>query len=278
MRSEAKKAFYFQANANSLGGFFEKPFQKVIPSQSSVSLPPSGGYVTSRTEAFNLDDVISCRSSHTRVSGNEVQTNGPWSVLITSVIEGLNILNVVTAERIVAQISAEYPSDGGSPRIGLAGSHFQDLRIGGFLAYPALNRGLLQPKPGSDASHSQLTWTNFQQTGREQAARLIDSTKGDDQNASSWIAERFGWLNSDRKLEDGGYTLCSLVDGVDQAIPGRSFGHVVEIPDFGRIFLGELLVTQTSIQISMIRADLGCVHSATATAGSGVVGGHMVPP
>ncbi len=36
MRSNAKKTFYFHADASSLGGFIEKPFQKHIPSQASA--------------------------------------------------------------------------------------------------------------------------------------------------------------------------------------------------------------------------------------------------
>ena len=33
MRSKVKKAFYFHADASSLGGFIEKPFHKHIPAQ-----------------------------------------------------------------------------------------------------------------------------------------------------------------------------------------------------------------------------------------------------
>ena len=79
MRSDAKKVFYFHADANSLGGFIEKPFQKIIPSQASVSLPAVGGHATTRTEAFNFEGIISCRSAYTRVTGTQVAPDGPWS-------------------------------------------------------------------------------------------------------------------------------------------------------------------------------------------------------
>jgi hypothetical protein len=278
MRSDARKAFYFQGDANALGGFIEKPFPKIIPSQASASLPPAGGHLTTRTEAFNLDEIISCRAAYTRVTGGEHEKDGPWTVVVSSIVEGLNILEVVTAERVVAQLSVDYSADGGYPRVSLAGSHFQDLRIAGFDAFPALNWGLLQPRAGVDASQSQLTFPTFQQTGREQADKLIRGIEGDDRDAFRWIIERFGWMTADRGPEGDRCVLCSLVDGVDQAIPGRSFGHVVEIPDFGRIFLGELLVSPSSVQLSMIRAELGCGVAGRATAGSGSVGGHLVPP
>lgn len=278
MRSDARKAFYFQGDASALGGFIEKPVPKIIPSQASASLPPAGGHLTTRSEAFNLDEIISCRAAYTRVTGSEHEKDGPWTVLVNSVVEGLNILDVVTADRVTAQLSADYPRDGGYPRISLAGSHFQNLRIAGFEAFPAFNWSLLQPRSGVDASQSQLTWPTFQQTGREQADKLIKGIEGEDREAFRWIIERFGWMNSDRGPEDDTCALCSLVDALDQAIPGRSFGHVVEIPDFGRIFLGELLVTPRSVQLSMIRAELGCGVNARTTAGSGSVGGRTVPP
>ena len=104
-----------------------------------------------------------------------------------------------------------------------------------------------------------ITESLFQETGRQQAAKLVKSVKAEaDQDALRWLTDRYGWMDSDRKPGKDGFLLCSLVDGVGGAIPGRSFGHVLEIPDFGRIFLGELLVAPSSFRISMIRAELGC--------------------
>ena len=78
------------------------------------------------------------------------------------------------------------------------------------------------------------------------------------------MVDRYGWMGSERKLGKDGFVLCSLVDGVDRAIPGRSFGHVMDIPDFGRIFLGELFVFPASVHLSMIRAELGCTDDGGA--------------
>jgi hypothetical protein len=279
MRSDAKKTFYFHADANSLGGFIEKPFQGIVPSQASVSLPAVGGYATARTGTFNFEEIFSCRSAYSRVSGRQVGSDGPASVLVTSVVEGLNILEVVTAERLVAQASVEYPTDGGFPRISFTGSHFERLRIGGCDASLALNSSLLECGNGARVPREPITWPLFQETGRQQAAKLIKSIKGDDdRDAFRWLIERYGWMDSDREPEEDRCVLCSLVDGVDRAIPGRSFGHVVEIPDFGRIFLGELLVFPASIQLSMIRAELGCSTSGGGSSSSIRVNGTMVPP
>jgi hypothetical protein len=277
MRSDATRSFYFHSDASSLGGFIEEPVPQIIPSQASTSLPTVGGYATTRTDHFNFEEVLSCRSAYTRVSGREHRQDGPWSMLVTSTIEGLNILEVVTAERVVAQIAVEYRREGGFPRVSLAGSHFDHLRIGGYDAFPALNPALMDTGRGTEAARPEIPWPVFQTTGREQAGRLLKGANADSRT-SRWLTERFAWMDRDREIEDEGAILCSLVDGVDREIPGTSFGHVVEIPNFGRIFLGELLVSRTLTQLTMVRAELGCNVNGQVSAAVGKVGGHMVPP
>lgn len=279
MRANAKRVHYFHADASSLGGFIEKPFQKHIPHQALASLPAVGGHVATQTGAFNFEGLISCRSASTRVSGRHIEEDGSAAVSVTSVVEGLNILEVVKAERLVAQVTAEYPSAGGFPRISFAGSHFDGLMIGHIDASLALNPGLLGVDNGSKTPRGPLTHSLFHETGRQQAAKLVKSVKAKpDQANLRWLTERYAWMDSDRKNGKDGFLLCSLVDGVGGTIPGRSFGHVLEIPDFGRIFLGELIVAQNFFRISMIRAELGCAVQGSGSAGSASCIVHGVPP
>jgi hypothetical protein len=277
MRSEAEKAFYFHADANSLGGFIEKPFQKMVPAQASISLAAVGGHDTRRTEAFNFEEIVSCRSAYTRVSGRQATTGGSASTLITSVVEGLNILEVVTAERLVAQVSVEHKITGGFPLISFTGSLFEGLKIGGCDAPLTLNSSLLACGRGITTSPEGIRYPLFQETGRQQAAKLVKSIEADEeQEEFRWLIGRYGWMASAPPPD--GFVLCSLVDVVDPAIPGTSFGHVVEIPDFGRIFLGEILASPLSVRLSMIRAELGCGVSGGVNAAAAGGIGHMVPP
>jgi hypothetical protein len=269
MRSDAKKVFYFHADANSLGGFIEKPFQKIIPSQASVSLPAVGGHATTRTEAFNFEGIVSCRSAYTRVTGTQVAPDGPWSTTVTSVVEGLNILEVITAERLVAQVSVEYSRDGRYLETSLAGSHFDRLRLGGCDAFPRLNPTLLC------GAKSRIDLPVFRQIGHQQAGDIV-RIPGAERDGFQWVLDRFGWMA--REPEEDQCVLCSVVDGLDGAVPGTSFGHAVEIPDFGRIFLGELLVCPGSIQFALVRAELGCSVSGNVSAAMSNGNGHTVPP
>jgi hypothetical protein len=267
-----KRSYSFRADANALGGYLEEPFDKVIPTLAPVSLPAVGGFATARSEAFNLDEIVSCSSAYTRVSGRDHHADGSISILITAVVEGLNILEVVTAERIVAQVSLSILNDNGPPQISLTGSRFEGLRLAGRDCRPHLNSNLHRPDSDKSGQGSPLTWREFQRTGREQAEKLIKCFKDRrDENAYQWALKRHGWMTSDPQQGDGGNVLCSLVDGFEGESPKGSCGHIVEIPGFGRIIVGELRVSRDAVQLVAIRAELGCPIKGKI--GVGCVGG-----
>ncbi|MFZ0515644.1 MAG: hypothetical protein WBG23_04760 [Acidobacteriaceae bacterium] len=279
MRSNAKKVFYYHADASSLGGFVEEPFEAIIPATSSISLPAVGGYATSRTEALNFNEIVSCRSAYTRVSGRAIAEDGPWSTQVTSVIEGLNILEIVTAERVVAQISVEHPREGNAANISLAGTHFENLRIGGEEVCPRLNSRLMGTGAGADNSTSRIMWPALLETGHGQAREIVRSvTENADRSDYEWALQRYGWMEQKREQPKDGCILCSLVDGVEGTVPGKTIGHFVEIPDFGRIFLAEIMAFPHSIQLTMVRAELGCNVQGQVSASSGRINGSTMPP
>ena len=279
MRSNAKKVFYYDADASSLGGFIEEPFEESIPSASSLSLPAVGGYVTNRTEILNFKGIISCRSAHTRVSGRSLAEEGPWSTQVSSVIEGLNILEIVTAERIVAQISVEHPRDGNAVQISFAGTHFEKLRIGGQEVCPRLNSSLMGMGTEADNDASRIMWPALLQTGHGQAREIVQSvTESANRRGYEWALQRYGWMDQKREQQKDGCVLCSLVDGVEGTVPGKTVGHFVEIPSFGRIFLAEILAFPRSIQLTMVRAELGCNVQGQVSASTVHVNGSTMPP
>ena len=188
MRPTSTKTFYFQSDAHSLGGFVKHPSQKMIQSQAHSSLPAVGGHVTTSTGAFDHDSIVSCRTSYTRASGREQGTDGPWSMVTTSVIEGLNILEVVTADRIVGQVSLEYTKGVQFPRISFAGSRFDGLRVAGRDVVPVMNKKFmtLQCEDEDCLSHKE-----FQKASREQGRNIIKTA---DAKKVKWVRNRFSWM------------------------------------------------------------------------------------
>jgi hypothetical protein len=274
MASTVNKVHYFHAEANSLGGFIEQPIKKVIPGQASASLPSVGGHVTNRTEAFNFEGIVSCSAAYTRVSGRHLEADGTPSTMVTSVVEGFNLLEVVTADRIVAQVSIEHPVDGGDPVFTFTGSRFEGLKMGGQDASLTLNSSLLD----SGAGTGPITWPLFQKTGKLQAAKLVKSAQSGGA-AYQWVVDRYGWIAPAKApAKAPGSILCSLVDGVAPSVPGKSFGHVMDIPGFGKVIFGEVLAFPASVHLSMIRAELGSPTSGGLNMARAVVNGTTVPP
>jgi hypothetical protein len=274
MQSFSKKSLYsIHADANALGGFLNEPFQRIVPTLAPVSLPAVGGFATARSEAFNLEEVVSCSSAYTRVSGMEHRADGSISILVTAVVEGLNLLEVVTAERVVTQISISIPKGSELARFSPSGSRFDGLRLAGRPASPKLNTSL-QWDGGKERQGSSLNWLEIHRAGHEQAGKLIESFKARGQkDAVDWAENRHSWMTKDPVPKDGGYVLCSLVDGFEGPGASGACGHIVDIPEFGRIFFGEMRVTRYSIQLTAIRAELGCPFNGKFGISAGGGGG-----
>lgn len=266
MHSYDKKRFHsFQADASALGGFLDTPVSRLIPTAAPAALPAVGGFASARHEAFNLDGIISYSSARSWVTGSESQGDRSIGTVATAVVEDLNILDVVTANRVTAQVAVTIGEDG-ERLISLAGSGFEGLRIAGrddaLKANTALRR------------HS-LEFGQILEAAREQTTRLIHGSKNlNDSDAHAWTVNRFGTAT-----EPGadGHVLCSLVDDIEGGSENRC-GHFIVLPGFGRFFFGELLVSRHAVQYVSLRAELGCaiggtLGGPTAQVSGGTTGG-----
>jgi len=264
--TDSTRFYSFLGEANALGGYLEEPFKKVIPTHLPVSLPAVGGFSTARSDRFIFEEIVSFESAYTRISGQE-HPDGSVSILATAVVEGLDLLEVVDAERVVAQLSLWFPGDGGDFRVSTAGSQFVGLRVAGRPTCLTYNAQLNSLASDDEGRARGFTIADAIEQGRSQAASIIRDCA--ETHAAQWAEKRFGWMTTAEPRK--GY-LCSLLDGFEGADP-PTCGHVVEIPGFGRFIFGELLITPTSAQLVSIRAELGCPVSGKITINGGGGGG-----
>jgi hypothetical protein len=124
-----EKTFLYHALASGVSGKITLPFQEVIEVQGASALPFTGGYSPSRVDKFQYRELLSFSSAGTLTTGSE--TSDSFDTLATATIEGLNIHNVITADRIVARLASKYLKDSGVHGATFAGSHFENLRIAG---------------------------------------------------------------------------------------------------------------------------------------------------
>jgi hypothetical protein len=271
-RSERGYKHEFHAEAYILKADLEQPIQERVRPQAKVKLADGVHYEYRQADAFHVDGILSYRSGYTQVAGHKSPKPGHgYATLSTSVIEGFNLLDVVTADRIVAQISTEHPVTGGVPEVSFLGTRFDNLRIGGRPVEIDSDLDIMGPKPDQNESYfeqASVLSRLSRQYGNISAANGLPE----------WAADRYprdreGWHRHENNHDE---LHCSLVNNIDAR---GCFGHVINLPHFGKIFLAELTVRRDkacddrsfdgyTFNLTMIRMELGCPVVAGGSAGS----------
>jgi hypothetical protein len=274
-----------EAEATVLKGELYLPLPHEIRPQAFTKLSHDGRYLAQRAKDFRLESAISFASAHTQVAGNrEVKPGHGWSTLATSVVEDLNILEVITADRVVAQVSLEYPLVGYVPSITFLGTRFENLRIAGHKVDLDLNLDIFGEKPENDAPYTKDP--GFVNRVCDQHERIQKH-----ENPLEALLGRYNRLPAsfENAQLDGESVECSLVNQAEGSYPGRTFGHVIHVPHFGVIYLAAVCLEQsdydpesgtprkTRVKLDMIRTELGCVASGKTSGPELIVGGRTKP-
>ena len=273
MDASKNRVFYYHADAVPIGGHFSKPKETILHSHGSCSLAQAGGHVSSHADKFeHPDKLVSFKKAYSEIHGMLSDT-GSWTTVVTSVVEGLNVLDTVKADRVIASLTVEHPNTGGHPKASIVGSEFKNLTIDGVKVNPVLGKKVLpQHKTGNFPGRAIIEDEDFLARAISQSQKVTNA-KG----VPDWIQGRYGWVQSKTARRRKGYVQCSLVDRIQGAKSGSSFGHVMHVPDFGNIFLGELLTSHHAFRLTMIRLEMGCANHGTVSAGSGDSNGSGMP-
>src|SRR3984957_2161220 len=145
----------YYAEANVLSADLDLPLRDEIKPRAYVKLPKDGHYQFKHAEPFRFEGILSYQSGYTQVAGHPSSKTAGSTTLATSVLEGLNVLDVVTADRVVAQISTVHPAYGTGqvPSVTFLGTRFDNLRIGGHKIKVTRKLEILGPKPANDESY-----------------------------------------------------------------------------------------------------------------------------
>jgi hypothetical protein len=270
----------YYAEAKALFGEFLLPLKQKITPQLLVELPTEGGYLNQRSCGFRVESVLSYASAYTQVAGNpEEKKDRGLNTLVTAVVEGLNVLDVVTADRVVAQISTEHPRRGYGyiPKVNFLGTRFENLRIAGRKIEPRLNLDLFEDKPANDARYTQSP--SFVQLILEQHGS-IRKLHNESKNPIEGLLERFNLVpeSFSETPPDEEVVEFSLVDSVSDYDEKHCFGHVIRVPHFGTIYLATLKLThskcpvqggygtKTLLELTMLDIQMGCTGTGHVSA------------
>jgi len=274
------RVHYYHADACGFGGYFESPIEHTIAPQAPMSLPPSGGYGSARVENFQLEGLLSYKSASTQVSGRlSKKPGGGWVTMATAVVEGLNVLDVITADRLSAQISTEHPLEGDNPKVSFLGTSFENLKVAGCPVGVTVDLDICDQGNGKDyPAEPCVSSDRFLERAAAQYRRMNDAKNlpewVKDRSIPDWVKERYTWDDA----QEYGCVLCSVVKETKGQFPGRPFGNAFEVPDIGRVFLGELLVDCKSYRLSLLRLELGCRAHASIGGPICLTNGHTIPP
>lgn len=276
--TDTTKSHLYHAEATDIQGKIHLPLSQNISPQAHTKVHSvEGGYFSQHVHNYKLEGVLSFSHAYAQVSGKQGSKPGHGcATLSTSVVENLNILEIVTADRIVAQISTEHPVDGYIPEVTLLGTRFENLRINGHHVNVELDPYIFGEKPAGDNPYTSAP--AFVQTVTDQHHHIRHHSDATAEAKAHFNLEPEGF----DKLTEVEFSLVNKVHG---GFPGCSFGHIIHIPHFGTIKLAKIHLkhekphpakgtpTQTTICLKMLEVHMGCLAEGNSDVATLVVNG-----
>ncbi|HTX34554.1 MAG TPA: choice-of-anchor P family protein [Bryobacteraceae bacterium] len=259
--------FLYHASAVGLAGQVRRPIQRIIDAQASTALPRYGGHSSARFDKFELENILSHDGTATEAIAAYQDSSDTHETSVSATVTGLNIRGVVTVKSLTSKVASSHPaSRDEEPRISIAGSEIQGLRIAG-------RDIVLEPRLDI---YSQL----------DTMTKLGDYYRGntafrDDLDAAAYVGRAadlpedvwpfFPWRKVKRSStlpQHRGMTIVPLYTVKNPSEPGfEVYGNVVRVHDFGRIHIGELIIESHRRRLLMMHADLGSPVEASFCAG-----------
>jgi hypothetical protein len=283
MPDAVKRTHSYHAEAEVLKGNLRLPLVQEIKSQSNAKLAEAGGYLAQHETDYRLESVMSFNAAHTHVAGNPgLKPGHGWTTLASSAVEGLNVLNVVTADRVVGQVSLDYPAEGYVPAITFLGTQFVNLRIAGHPVKVEIDLDLFGSKPDEDGPYTKTPGLLAKVAGQHAKVREHPNLLQD-------LLKRYTGVSTEATEQQA--IECSIVKKLDcgdgGAFPGTCHGHVIYVPGFGTIILGAVrlehskfedgVFKKTLVQLTMIELKMGCIAEGETRVSSLVTNGMTKP-
>ncbi len=251
---QIERTFIFRGNASGVAAHIRRPDEEVVPVQAASSLPVIGGLSESTAEGRRFMN-LSFESAYTRAHGDFDDPQAavditwgkcppdsvPTTTTVSSLVKGLTLLNSVRVGLIRAEMVGRSGKNGDQTSITPRGSAIEGLIIEGAELIVTLNDEFFRR--------------------HDTKSKIDDAVDSDDREAARHCFE-----------ESDGMRYATLVEELHWAgkpPEGVTFDrNVVTIPDFGKLYLAEVFITDVSRRLTMVRADLGSPIGGKATGGS----------
>jgi len=286
-RGTTGSQYEYKASASGVDGELHRPSKKQVKKQVLLKLPVDGGHFCKRLNKLKLDGLVSFERAYLEVGGSHDEVHDIKTSYACSVIEGLNIAEMVRADRVVARMSVYSPVKkyGGEHTFDITGSYFENLKIAGhkiefklatFQFHEFNSCSKFTKAYAETRADDCLLFNKLGNLRQEQLDELVTQYDA--------LAEISGMIktwqkDTDRTAKPPYY--CSAASHLNlQEHTGPSselegYGAIICIPKFGVIRLAEIEITQDARRLTMLRVNM-CSTGHGSTTGPTVGGG--TPP
>ncbi len=254
--------FRFQGYAIGAAARIEQPFTDLLESQAVAAVGSIGGRSAATIRNFRYRDIFRFDLAQSQVTGSRCKgqcgsAEESYSTHMQATIEGVDVLSMVTADRIVANVvSTDTISPDGEPSVRLIGTRFENLRIAGIPVKVDLATDLFDTYD----THAALAGAYRE----NEAIRSIVDRPG---AVSSAAAPRhiLPFIHARESKQElpayRGRTRTSLVRNLSVSEGGLDmWGHVICVKGFGTIRLAEIEISRRTRLVNMLQIDLDCPH------------------
>jgi hypothetical protein len=240
-----EKRFVFRGNAAGAAGHIHEPEDFIIWVQGAASLPVIGGYARSSVDRTTFKNYFSVESVRTQATGDFNQDQKAYTTLTSSVVKGVNVEGRLTVDAIEATLHSIHPEDGSEPSIVSTGTAVKNMKLDGYPVSFSVDNDLF----AKYATRTSLAEAYAGDDGfyKRHGHRFQKSEKHKDPTGKK------------REIpEVSGQIVTTIVSDVQTKHPRAVVsGNMIALNGFGRIFLGELLITSASRRMTLLRLKLG---------------------
>jgi hypothetical protein len=272
------RRYIFRGHASGVSAHIRRPETRLLPVQGCSSLPVIGGLSESNVGPRLQEDWISFDAVATSARGDYVDpaqgvatTTGevpfdvpPTQTTVKSEVRGLTILGRVHVAHAAVGLISKSAVGQGEPVIRLEGNVLEGVRIDDSRLAITLAEDFYQVCDTKD----KLAKAHAAGMAPHHAHLLLPL------DGSARPATTFP--------EVKGTVKCTIVKEIrwdgDPHPTATIHGHVVKVPNFGKIYFGELYVTGDSRRLTMVRFQLGSPQGGEVVAAEGETNGGGWPP
>jgi hypothetical protein len=268
----------FHGHASGVSAHIRRPEKQLLPVQGSVSLPVTGGLAESNLGPNKLDKWVSFDSISTSAHGDYADaeqgvatTRGevafdaaPTVTRVRAAVHGLAILGRVKVAHAAIGLTAHSAVGREQPVIRPEGNVLDGVSIDGFRLAITLAEDFYRECDTKD----KLAKRHAAGLPPREGRMFLPATSGVDR--------------ANGLPEANGTVKCSIVQEIHWDGPAHPTAtihdHVVEVPDFGKIYFGEMFIKGDSRRLTMVRFQLGSPDGGEVAAAEGETNPSTWPP